>query len=384
MEGELDALELTIYAPSGAEFALVQYDDGRVLFGSGCGLRQFSLHFRFDSLSSIAVTASVDAAGSDDEETQLWLVIVHLFTFGESFESISVRMPTELYTRCGLSFASEVVADEVTSTTTCTVPRELFFQTSIPSSADIPTWLGRCLTTVNTPAYPVSSVVTSTGDTPPCTVLHPLRPPKPRPGALLYQRWIPSLSRVLTLRNVDIDKHTSTFSAWMNNDRVAEFWGMRGDAATVHAPYLRALQADRHASAVIGALGDVDFLYVEMYYVTEDHVAPYVPAPGAGAHDRGFHLLVGNEQLRGPHMVHAWLPSVVHCLFLEDPRTGSVYLEPRADNAKLIGYLIRLGFTKVREFEFPHKRAALMQIRRDEFFRGFKGEQGGFRLISEK
>ncbi|MFA0412164.1 GNAT family N-acetyltransferase, partial [Vibrio splendidus] len=51
-----------------------------------------------------------------------------------------------------------------------------------------------------------------------------------------------------------------------------------------------------------------------------------------------------------------------------DPRTEKIVSEPRADNDKMIGYLQKYGFAKVKEFEFPHKRAALMCQLKDSFF----------------
>ncbi|MNP85895.1 N(6)-hydroxylysine O-acetyltransferase [compost metagenome] len=41
--------------------------------------------------------------------------------------------------------------------------------------------------------------------------------------------------------------------------------------------------------------------------------------------------------------------------------------EPRADNAKMIGYMESVGFHKEKEFDFPHKRAALMLLERRAF-----------------
>ncbi len=35
----------------------------------------------------------------------------------------------------------------------------------------------------------------------------------------------------------------------------------------------------------------------------------------------------------------SWLSALVHYLFLDDPRTQRVVAEPRADNAKMIGYM---------------------------------------------
>ena len=45
-----------------------------------------------------------------------------------------------------------------------------------------------------------------------------------------------------------------------------------------------------------------------------------------------------------------------------------VVAEPRADNAKMINYLQRAGFYREKEFDFPHKRAALMILGRERFF----------------
>jgi len=72
-------------------------------------------------------------------------------------------------------------------------------------------------------------------------------------------------------------------------------------------------------------------------------------------------------------------------MFLDDPRTQTVMLEPRVDNTKLafqsqiggiqegrtdmicrfIKYLMDAGFYKEKEFAFPHKQAALMKLKRE-------------------
>jgi hypothetical protein len=58
-------------------------------------------------------------------------------------------------------------------------------------------------------------------------------------------------------------------------------------------------------------------------------------------------------------------------MLLDDPRTRHVVAEPRADNAKMIGYMQQAGFCKPKEFNFPHKRAALMMLSREAFFDQF-------------
>jgi len=82
------------------------------------------------------------------------------------------------------------------------------------------------------------------------------------------------------------------------------------------------------------------------------------------------HMLVGEEWARGPHYVAAWLTSLVHYVMLDDPRTQTMVCEPRADNARMIAYLQQYGFAYLRQFEFPHKRAALLMLEREVFGQG--------------
>jgi len=70
---------------------------------------------------------------------------------------------------------------------------------------------------------------------------------------------------------------------------------------------------------------------------------------------------------RGPAKVDCWLRSLVSWLLLDESRTTRVVAEPRADNDKMIGYMNSVGFRKHKEFDFPHKRAALMVLERDDF-----------------
>lgn len=47
-------------------------------------------------------------------------------------------------------------------------------------------------------------------------------------------------------------------------------------------------------------------------------------------------MLVGSDAHRGPHRIRAWMPSLVHYCFLDDPRTERVVAEPNEKNAKII------------------------------------------------
>lgn len=191
---------------------------------------------------------------------------------------------------------------------------------------------------------------------------HPIRP-KAQQGEL-YRRYIPELKQDITLIGFDLDRHLDNFHRWQNNKRVAESWQQSGTREE-HAAYLKDQLANNKNQLLIVCLDNEPFAYAETYWAKEDRIASYYAADD---YDRGFHMLVGEEHHRGANKVAAWLPSICHFLYLCDPRTGKIVGEPRIDNQKIIGYLQQYGFAKIKQFDFPHKRAALMSQLRDTFF----------------
>jgi len=191
---------------------------------------------------------------------------------------------------------------------------------------------------------------------------HPLRPAVL--GTRLYQRFIPWLGQTLTFDIADPDRDLPAFSRWMNTPRVAQFWEEQGTLAQHHA-YLQKVLADPHAQPVIGRFDGVPFGYFETYWAKEDRIAPFYAAEDF---DRGMHLLVGEEAFRGKAFYTAWFSSLCHYLFLDDPRTQRIVCEPRHDNQRQIANFDRSGFTRVKHFDFPHKRALLVMLSREHFF----------------
>ena len=191
---------------------------------------------------------------------------------------------------------------------------------------------------------------------------HPLRPPKP--AGIVYQRHIDWLGRTLSFRTVDLHRDLERFNRWMNDPVVAASWREEGDLAK-HQAYLQAISADPHVTALIVSLDDEAFGYFEVYWAKEDRIAPFYDVDDF---DRGWHVLIGEARFRGKPFVTAWLPSISHYLFLDDCRTQRVVIEPRTDNYKMIRNLARCGYTNLKEFDFPHKRAMLGMLLRERFF----------------
>ncbi|MFY1018859.1 GNAT family N-acetyltransferase [Ectopseudomonas khazarica] len=191
---------------------------------------------------------------------------------------------------------------------------------------------------------------------------HPQRSPKP--AGELYRRFDFRLGSWISLRTLDIEVDLERFNRWQNHPRVAEFWQEQG-SLDQHRDYLKRLAADPHVLTMIGCFDDQPFAYFEAYWAKEDRIAPFY---AAADYDRGIHMLVGEEDHRGPHKVESWLSALVHYLLLDEPRTQRIVAEPRADNRRMIGHMQRLGFWQEKEFDFPHKRAALMAQSRERFF----------------
>jgi len=192
---------------------------------------------------------------------------------------------------------------------------------------------------------------------------HPLRPPKP--AGLLYRRHIPWLDQVFSLRALEPEADLALFHRWMNDERVAAFFDEAG-TLEAHRAYLARMAGDPHMMPVLGCLDDEPFCYFELYWARENRIGAQYEA---GAWDRGWHVLVGDAAARGADYITAWLPSLMHYMFLVEPRSQALVGEPAANHHQQLRNLTRSGFARVKEFDFPHKRAALVRLERDYFFK---------------
>ncbi|MEL6682916.1 MAG: GNAT family N-acetyltransferase [Pseudomonadota bacterium] len=191
---------------------------------------------------------------------------------------------------------------------------------------------------------------------------HPYRPPKPTGD--MYRRFIPWLDQVFSLRAPDPKNDIDLFHNWMNDTRVAAFFDEAG-TLEYHQTYLAKMAADPHMMPVLGCLDHVPFCYFELYWARENRIGAHYDA---GAWDRGWHVLVGDATKRGADYITAWLPSLMHYIFLAEPRTQAIVGEPATHHTQQLRNLTRSGFARVKDFDFLHKRATLVRLERDYFF----------------
>jgi acetyl CoA:N6-hydroxylysine acetyl transferase len=191
---------------------------------------------------------------------------------------------------------------------------------------------------------------------------HPRRPPKP--DGVVYARFIPWLAQMISFRAANLNDDLQLIHRWMNDPRVAAAWNENGDLDK-HRRYLSDLLADPHMLPLIGSFDGVPFAYFEVYWAKENRIAPFYDVDD---YDRGWHVLVGEDAYRGRRFISAWLPSLMHYMFLDDCRTQRIVGEPAASHQQQLRNLEVSGFAKIKNFDFPHKRATLVMLLREKFF----------------
>jgi RimJ/RimL family protein N-acetyltransferase len=134
---------------------------------------------------------------------------------------------------------------------------------------------------------------------------------------------------------------------WMNNPRVAKFWGCEGPI-DVQEKFLRQNLESKHSFPAIGCWNGRPFGYFEIYWVKEDILGRLLNAGEAKDYDRGVHVLVGEQEFRGAHRLSRWISALIHWALTVDYRTECLVLEPRIDNERYVKMKIPHNCRKVK------------------------------------
>ncbi|KAL4786319.1 acyl-CoA N-acyltransferase [Aspergillus varians] len=231
--------------------------------------------------------------------------------------------------------------------------------------SDIYTSLRRPLTSF--PVHPVQhTLTTKSSSNGRVHALHPIRPRKPTPGSRMYSRYIPQLDEFFSLWALDYrnDEHLQLFHTWQNDPRVAKGWNETG-TLDQHREYLRKVEEDPHQIAVLAKFNNTFFSYHQIYWAKENSIGAHYDADDW---DRGRHSLVGDVRFRGQHRVMVWWCSIMHYMFLDEPRTRYIVGEPESTNLTVLAYDHATGFSLEKLIDLPHKRSALVKCSREKFF----------------
>ena len=183
----------------------------------------------------------------------------------------------------------------------------------------------------------------------------------------VYSKYVPEIDRTLSFKIIDEYTDLNIFHEWQNIPRVAEFWEL-GLSKLELLEYIQKTMNDSHTLPMILLCNEKPVGYFEVYWCREDRLAPYYESE---AFDRGFHFLIGDNNFLGFKNTDATLKVLTHFLFLEDLRTRRIMAEPRSDNTKVLKYIETfVAFKKLFEFDFPHKRSAMLECTREDFFTG--------------
>ncbi|KAK8076687.1 hypothetical protein PG994_003959 [Apiospora phragmitis] len=361
-----------------------------------CSRRAPSSTFSWDSSSIISsgiepAAAAAAAAAQPPTLGQAWLLIYVLFTLRPSMEVFRLTLEGPGKDRLAHQLKAVALAVDHPVATglvdELVVLRSTFWQGAGSPFGPRSAWLpsdfessGSGSDSFTTSAYPLAPLQhTMTNDPGTALTWHPRRPVKPRPGSTVYSRWIPHLREHFSMVALDYTdaEHLRLFHEWQNDPRVSQGWNETGTLEQ-HREYLRRQHVDPHQITILAKFDDTYFAYFEVYWGKEDRLGAYYSADDF---DRGRHSLVGDVRFRGPHRVSAWWSSLMHYLFLDDPRTMQVVGEPKYTNSSVLAYDLVHGFGIDKFVDLPHKRSAFVRCSRERFFQlaplGGDGGSGG-------
>lgn len=320
---------------------------------------------------------------------QVWLLVYVIFTIQPGVECLRLGLQGEGSALVGQQMKDVVLAIDLptrpqdkpnTSQTEVLLLRSSFWQGAGSPFGPRPVWLPAESPSSLPASNPLSSYpltplhytmsLTPLGDPNQpnrCHLTrHPIRPAKPRGGSVVYSRWIPHLRETFSMVALDPndEAHVNFFHQWQNDPRVSQGWNETGTLEQ-HKKYINDMHADPHQLAVLARFEDTCFAYFEIYWAKEDKLGAYYDADDF---DRGRHSLVGDVRYRGPHRVSAWWSSLMHYLYLDEPRTMCVVGEPKETNSTVVMYDLMHGFGIDKFVDLPHKRSAFVRCPRERFF----------------
>ena len=204
-----------------------------------------------------------------------------------------------------------------------------------------------------TTSFPHIAFFTKSSD-PAVLATHPLRPPKPPAGAIIYSRYIHSAKAHFQLFHIDPsnEEHISTFTSWMSDDRVSAEWGLKGDKRS----FLQGRMEDPHAIACISTWDGEYAGYGELSWGKEDGISAIIG--GLGEYDQTTRSLVGKDKDQDHHRIAHSTISMKHFCFLREARTSLVVSQASSSDLSSVEGHVPENLRRV--VDLPSQRAAFV------------------------
>lgn len=224
---------------------------------------------------------------------QIWLLVYALLTVkpdaesfrlrlvGQKAESLSVQIKAVslaiAHPTNGVGAAQNEVHNELV------VLRSTFWQGAGSPFGPRPVWAPEdpgndsSAPLCSFPPTPLDYTMTVTDPNIGVLAWHPRRPAKPKPGSVIYSRYIPHLKETFSMVSLDYtnNEHLNLFHTWQNDPRVAQGWNETGTLEQ-HREYLRKIHEDPHQITVLAQFDDVHFAYFEIYWGKVRLFRPYL------------------------------------------------------------------------------------------------------------
>ncbi len=197
--------------------------------------------------------------------------------------------------------------------------------------------------------------------------LKALRPIKENTKGYVYEGITKKNKRITfrVIEKTDID----LFHEWHHKKYVSEFWELNLDKESL-VNYIDKVIKSPYQLPLIVEVDGIEIGYFEVYWAFEDRLSPYCDTK---MYDRGIHILFGEEKYLRTRIIYDCLLHLTDYLFKYDNRTSSIWGEPRSDNKNIMKFCKKLpGWKFIKEFDFPHKRAALLECSRDSFYKEYE------------
>jgi siderophore synthetase component/RimJ/RimL family protein N-acetyltransferase len=169
-----------------------------------------------------------------------------------------------------------------------------------------------------------------------------------------YEYVCDQTAKTIRFRKFDLAKDMPRVYRWMHQPHVITHWQLNKSMDELIAHFKAEYQTHHKEIFIISVDGE-EVVYAETYNVMHDRLANYYDA---AVGDYGWHLLIGEADKIGKKYAQPIARALTDYL-ITIKQANRVVFEPDHRVQPLHVIAPRLGYHKVKEFDFPEKRATL-------------------------